>query len=282
MSELLEVKDLHISFTTKDNLIQAVDNISFSLHQGEILGIVGESGSGKSVTALSILRLLSSNANIDKGSVLFKGENLLSKSNEVMRHIRGNEISMIFQDPMTSLNPLFSIGKQINDVIRRHQNVSYKKAKIMVIDNLKDVGVPQPAKRYNSYPHEFSGGMRQRVMIAMALACHPDLLIADEPTTALDVSTQSEILKLLLKMKEELGASIMLITHDLGVVANMCSRVIVMRKGSIVESGSVEQIFNEPQHPYTIELLNSLPSVLNAKENFTIKKSQSVVGTEEG
>lgn len=282
MSELLEVKDLHISFTTKDNLIQAVDNISFSLHQGEILGIVGESGSGKSVTALSILRLLSSNANIDKGSVLFKGENLLSKSNEVMRHIRGNEISMIFQDPMTSLNPLFSIGKQINDVIRRHQNVSYKKAKIMVIDNLKDVGVPQPAKRYNSYPHEFSGGMRQRVMIAMALACHPDLLIADEPTTALDVSTQSEILKLLLKMKEELGTSIMLITHDLGVVANMCSRVIVMRKGSIVESGSVEQIFNEPQHPYTIELLNSLPSVLNAKENFTIKKSQSVVGTEEG
>lgn len=281
MSNLIEIKDLKISFTTKDSLIQAVDNISFSLHEGEILGIVGESGSGKSVTALSILRLLSSNATIANGSILFKNENLLNKSNEVMRYIRGNRISMIFQDPMTSLNPLFTIGRQINDVIRRHQNVSYKKAKTMVIESLKDVGVPYPDKRYNSYPHEFSGGMRQRVMIAMALACRPDLLIADEPTTALDVSTQSEILRLLLKMKNDLGTSIMLITHDLGVVANMCSRVIVMRQGKIVESGGVEEIFNNPQHPYTIELLNSLPSVLNAKEINTLNKSQSSLEAEE-
>lgn len=244
MTEILNVKNLSVEFVTKKEIVNAIADVSLKVYPGEVVGIVGESGSGKSVTASSILRLLPRNSNVKSGRILYEGQNILEMSRKELLNLRGNKISMIFQNPMTSLNPVFTVGSQMNDVIRRHQNKSASEAKKLGIEMFKSVDIPLAEQRYNMYPHEFSGGMRQRVMIAMALACDPDLLIADEPTTALDVSTQSEILKLLIKLKEEHHLSILLITHDLGVIANTCSRVYVMRQGNIIEEGDVNTIFN--------------------------------------
>ncbi len=256
---LLEVKDLEVTFFNRNGKVRAVRGIIFDVKKGEILGIVGESGSGKTVTNLSIMGLLKGTGKVTKGQIIYKGENLLNKSEKEMLKIRGNDIAMIFQDPMTSLNPVFTVGNQITDVIMRHQKLSRKEAKKKTIEMLKMVGIPSAEERYNNYPHEFSGGMRQRAIIAMALSCKPDLLIADEPTTALDVTIQAQILELLKELKEKLNTSIILITHDLGVVANICSRVVVMYGGMIMEEGSVEDIFYTPLHPYTKGLLQSLP-----------------------
>ena len=256
---LLKIEDLKVSFFNHSGEIKVIRGVSFDVEQGEILGLVGESGSGKSVTSLSIMRLIKETGKITKGEITYKGESLLNKSEKEMMKIRGNDIAMIFQDPMTSLNPVFTVGNQISDVIRRHQGLSKSKAKDKAIEMLRIVGIPSPEERYNNYPHEFSGGMRQRVIIAMALSCEPDLLIADEPTTALDVTIQVQILKLLMGLKEKLNTSIILITHDLGVVANTCSRIIVMYGGLIMEEGKVEDIFYAPLHPYTKGLLQSLP-----------------------
>lgn len=258
---LLEIKDLKVSFFNHSGEVKAIRGVSFDVKKGEILGIVGESGSGKSVTSLSVMRLLKGTGKVTNGEVIYKGENLLNKSEKEMMKIRGNDIAMIFQDPMTSLNPVFKVGDQISDVIRRHQGLNKKEARKKAIEMLKMVGIPSPEERYNNYPHEFSGGMRQRAIIAMALSCEPDLLIADEPTTALDVTIQAQILELLMELKEKLNTSIILITHDLGVVANTCSRVIVMYGGLVMEEGSVDDIFYNPLHPYTKGLLRSLPKV---------------------
>ncbi len=256
---LLEIKDLEVSFFNNSGETKAIRGVSFDVKQGEILGLVGESGSGKSVTSLSIMKLIKGTGRITKGKIIYRGENLLNKSEKEMMKIRGNDIAMIFQDPMTSLNPVFTVGNQISDVIRRHQGLSKSEAKEKTIEMLRMVGIPSPEERYNNYPHEFSGGMRQRAIIAMALSCEPDLLIADEPTTALDVTIQAQILELLMDLKEKLSTSIILITHDLGVVANTCTRVIVMYGGLIMEEGKVEDIFYAPLHPYTKGLLQSLP-----------------------
>ena len=257
--KLLEVKNLEVVFNTEDGDITAVNKISFSINKGETIGIVGESGCGKSVTSLAIMRLLSANGRIKSGQILFLGNNLLAKSEKEMRYIRGNEISMIFQEPMTSLNPVFTIGNQIEETIRLHQGLTKNQALEKSIEALKLVGIPLPEKRIKEYPHQLSGGMRQRVMIAMALACNPKLLIADEPTTALDVTIQAQILDLMKKLKESFHTSIMLITHDLGVVAEMAQRVIVMYAGEIVEEGSVRDLFKKPLHPYTEGLMKSIP-----------------------
>jgi oligopeptide transport system ATP-binding protein len=258
---MLKVKDLKVSFFTTDGEVEAVRGVSFHLEKGEILGIVGESGSGKSVTSLSILRLLKSTGKIKAGEIEYKGEDILKKSSNEMLKVRGNEIAMIFQDPMTSLNPVFTVGYQISEVIRRHQRVGKAEAKKRAIEILKLVEIPAPEERYDNYPHEFSGGMRQRAMIAMAICCKPDLLIADEPTTALDVTIQAQILKLMKDLKEKINTSIILITHDLGVVANTCSRVLVMYGGIIMEEASVDDIFYNPHNPYTKGLLLSLPKI---------------------
>ncbi len=259
MKPLLDVQDLHISFFNRHSEVKAVRGVSFQVRKGEVLGIVGESGSGKSVTAQSIMRLLKQNGRIMDGDILFNGQSLLDKSEKEMMKLRGNDIAMIFQDPMTSLNPVFPIGRQISDIVRRHQGFGKSEAKRETVKMLKQVGIPDPDERYDSYPHEFSGGMRQRVLISMALSCHPELLIADEPTTALDVTIQGQILDLLLDLKEELDTSIILITHDLGVVANACNRVLVMYGGLIMEEGTVHEIYDRPMHPYTEGLLKSLP-----------------------
>lgn len=267
MSEnLLEIKDLKVSFFNHGSEVKAIRGVSFHIKKGEILGIVGESGSGKSVTSLSIMRLLKGTGKITGGEIIYKEENLLDKSEKEMMKIRGNHIAMIFQDPMTSLNPVFTVGNQIADVIRRHQKLSRSQAKEKAIEMLNMVGIPSPKERFNSYPHEFSGGMRQRAIIAMALSCKPDLLIADEPTTALDVTIQAQILELLMDLKEKLNTSIMLITHDLGVVANTCSRVIVMYSGQVMEEGSIDDIFYRSLHPYTKGLLQSLPKAKGEKK----------------
>ncbi|WP_438824696.1 ABC transporter ATP-binding protein [Bacillus sp. JJ1474] len=251
---------------SRDHEFEAVRGVSFEVRKGETLGIVGESGSGKSVTARSIMRLLPSPPSFMKdGEILFQGENLANKTEKEMEHIRGRDISMIFQDPMTSLNPTIRIGKQIAESLIKHQKLSKKEAKNQAIELLKLVGIRDSETRYNQYPHEFSGGMRQRVMIAIALACRPTLLIADEPTTALDVTIQAQILNLMKNMQERFGTSIILITHDLGVVAGMCDRVVVMKNGEIVETGTTEEIFESPKHPYTLKLLNALPK-LNEKK----------------
>ncbi|WP_438823977.1 ABC transporter ATP-binding protein [Bacillus sp. JJ1773] len=251
---------------SRDHEFEAVRGVSFEVRKGETLGIVGESGSGKSVTARSIMRLLPSPPSFMKdGEILFQGENLAHKTEKEMEHIRGRDISMIFQDPMTSLNPTIRIGKQIAESLIKHQKLSKKEAKNQAIELLKLVGIRDSETRYNQYPHEFSGGMRQRVMIAIALACRPTLLIADEPTTALDVTIQAQILNLMKNMQERFGTSIILITHDLGVVAGMCDRVVVMKNGEIVETGTTEEIFESPKHPYTLKLLNALPR-LNEKK----------------
>lgn len=276
MSSLLEVRNLKTRFQTDDGSFYAVHDISFSLEAGKTLGIVGESGCGKSVTSLSIMRLIQKPGNIESGEILYNGNNLLKASEEQMRKIRGNEIAMIFQEPMTSLNPVFTCGNQIEEVIELHQpNLSRSQVKELAIEVLKKVGIPSPEKRYDEYPHQLSGGMRQRVMIAMAISCNPKLLIADEPTTALDVTIQAQILDLMRKLQKDFGAGMILITHDLGVVAEMCSDVAVMYAGKIVEYGKVEDIFYRPKHPYTKGLLNSIPHFEAGKK---LDKLQTIPG----
>ena len=253
MSEkMLEVKGMRTSFFTHVGEVKAIRGVDFYLDKGEAVGIVGESGSGKSVTSLSVMRLLQFPGKLTGGEVFFDGEDLAKKSDKEMQTIRGNEISMIFQDPMTSLNPVFTIGNQIMEAIIKHQKMSKDQARQKAIDMLKLVGIPSPEKRIDQYPHEFSGGMRQRAMIAMALSCEPKLLIADEPTTALDVTIQAQILELMKDLKDRLNSSIILITHDLGVVADVCTRIIVMYGGLIMEEGTTEEIFYKPQHPYAL------------------------------
>ncbi|MFS8523226.1 MAG: ABC transporter ATP-binding protein [Limnochordales bacterium] len=262
MAPLLSVRGLKTYFQSEDGLVPAVDGISFDLERGGALGIVGESGSGKSVTSLSIMRLIPSPpGKIVAGEILFEGEDLLKKSEAEMRKIRGNDISMIFQEPMTSLNPVFTVGDQIMEAIMLHQRLDKKAAREKAIEMLKLVGIPEPQRRVDEYPHQLSGGMRQRVMIAMALSCNPKLLIADEPTTALDVTIQAQILDLMRKLREELGTAIILITHDLGVIAEMVEEVIVMYAGQIVERTDVRSLFRSPKHPYTEGLLGSLPKL---------------------
>ncbi len=258
--KILEVENLRTSFFTDEGEVKAVDGVDFSIERGKTIGIVGESGSGKSITSLSILRLIEeSTGKIVDGKILFKGENLLDKSKKEMMKIRGNNISMIFQEPMTSLNPTLTCGEQIAESIRIHQKLGRKEAAVKAVDMLRQVGIPSPEKRAKQYPFELSGGMRQRVMIAIALACNPELLIADEPTTALDVTIQAQILELIKKLQEELGTSLMIITHDLGVVAEMCDKVAVMYCGKVVEYSDARSIFKDPKHPYTVGLLNSVP-----------------------
>lgn len=259
--ELLNVNELRTSFFTHVGEVKAVRGISFQLDQGQVMGIVGESGSGKSVTSLSIMGLLQNPGKIVGGSIEFNGEDLLTCSKSRMRSIRGKDIAMIFQDPMTSLNPVYTVGNQIIEMIRAHENLSKIEAREHAIEMLRLVGIPSPEKRIDNYPHEFSGGMRQRAMIAMALACKPRLLIADEPTTALDVTIQAQILKLIKDLNKELDMTTILITHDLGVVATLCDKIAVMYGGLIMEEGSAEQIFYNPTHPYTMGLLDSIPRV---------------------
>lgn len=260
MEKLLEIQDLHISFKTYGGEVKAVRGVNLHVNKGEVLGIVGESGCGKSVTVHSIMRLLPDSAQIkETSSILFKGQDIVEKSEKEMQKIRGNEISMIFQDPMTSLNPTMKVGKQIGEVLQKHQNTKAGEVRTRAIEMLEMVGIPQPEKRVDQYPHEFSGGMRQRVMIAIALAGKPQLLIADEPTTALDVTIQMQILRLMKDLQSKLETSIILITHDLGVVAEMCDRIAVMYAGQVVEVGTAADIYYRPNHPYTISLLKSIP-----------------------
>jgi len=267
MEPILQVKDLHVSFHVKGGEVQAVRGMNFEIGEGETVAIVGESGSGKSVTAQTIMRLIPSPpSRIKQGEIIFKGENLLNKTNKQMEAIRGKDIGMIFQDPMSSLNPTIKVGKQITEVMIKHQKMSKAEAKVKGIEMLKLVGIKNAEARFDQYPHEFSGGMRQRVMIAIALACRPALLIADEPTTALDVTIQAQILDVMKEMQQRLGTSIILITHDLGVVAGMCDKVIVMYAGEVVETGTVMEIFKNPQHPYTRGLLRSMPRLDQKKD----------------
>jgi peptide/nickel transport system ATP-binding protein len=258
---LLEVKGLRTSFYTRDGIVRAVDGIDFSVDRGEIMGLVGESGCGKSVTSLSIMRLVAKPGRTDAGEVLFDGSDLLTLSNDEMRKIRGDRISMIFQQPTSSLNPVWDIGRQIEEVLRIHRGLKGKVARDRALQLLKMVGIPDPERRLRNFPHEMSGGMAQRVMIAMALACEPELLIADEPTTALDVTIQAQILDLMRELRDQTGTAIILITHDLGVVAEMCDRVAVMYAGEIVEHTDVTSLFRDPKHPYTRGLIASIPVV---------------------
>lgn len=260
MSKLLEVKNLKTSFRTHIGDVQAVRGVSLYLDKGEALGIVGESGCGKSVTMMSIMRLLADNAIIESDEIIFNGKDITNPTENDMQEIRGNEMAMIFQDPMTSLNPLFTVGDQLTEHLIKHKKISKKEAKNLAIKMLDMVGIPSPESRLNQYPHEFSGGMRQRVMIAMSLICDPKLIIADEPTTALDVTIQAQILDLMKDLKNKINTSIILITHDLGVVADLCTRINVMYGGIIVEEGSDEDIFYNGKHPYTWGLLNSVPN----------------------
>ena len=262
MEPILQIENLKTSFMTSNGEVQAVRGVSFSVGKGEIVGLVGESGSGKSVTSMSILKLLADTAKIKEGKILFEGEDLTQYSKAQMRKIRGGKISMIFQDPMSSLNPLIPVGKQVAEMIREHHPEKSKEdIKKEVLELFSRVRIPEPEKRYKSFPHEFSGGMRQRVMIAMALANRPELLIADEPTTALDVTIQDQILKQLRELKKEYGTSIIFITHDLGVVAELCDRVVVLYGGLVMEEASIFDIFEHPSHPYTLGLLASIPAL---------------------
>ena len=260
MSMLLEVKDLHTSFFTPAGEVKAVNGVSFNLDRRKVLGIVGESGSGKSVTAYSIMQILERTGKIISGSIRFDGQELVNAGEKVMKTIRGNRISIIFQDPMTSLNPTYTIGRQLMEAILLHTNRDRQQAKERAVEMLRLVNINEPEKRIRQYPFEFSGGMRQRIMIAMALACEPDILIADEPTTALDVTIQAQILELMKSLQEELGMAIIMITHDLGVVAQLCDEVIVMYAGSICEQGTADEIFSNPRHEYTKGLLRSIPT----------------------
>lgn len=259
MKKILEVKNLRTTFFTHVGEVQAVRGISFDLEEGDILGIVGESGSGKSVTSLSIMGLVDDPGRITEGEILFESIDLSKLTNEEMAEYRGNEISMIFQDPMTSINPVFSIGNQMIEVIMRHTKMTKEEARQRAIELLKMVGIPEPEVRIKNYPHQFSGGMRQRVMIAMAISCNPKLLIADEPTTALDVTIQAQILELMRSLKDKINSSVILITHDLGVIAEICNKVIVMYGGMIMEKSDIYSLYEKPQHPYTRGLLQSVP-----------------------
>ena len=261
MASLLSVENLQVQFQTKKGINTAVDGVSFSVEKGRILGIVGESGCGKSVTSMSILQLLGSNARISGGSIKLDGKELIGLPEKEMCRIRGNDIAMIFQDPMTALNPTLTIGTQLMEPIMLHQNCGKKEAWTRAVDVLKRVGIAAPEKRMKEYPHQLSGGMRQRVMIAMAVSCEPRLLIADEPTTALDVTIQAQILELMQELRKKLGMSIIMITHDLGVVASMCEKIAVMYAGHIVEYGTTDEIFYQPGHEYTKGLINSIPKL---------------------
>jgi peptide/nickel transport system ATP-binding protein/oligopeptide transport system ATP-binding protein len=264
MSHLLAVNHLQTHFPTRAGLVRAVDDVSFYLDRGELLGLVGESGCGKSITALSIMRLIAPPGKIVGGQISFDDKNLLKLSDREMRAIRGDDIAMIFQDPMTSLNPVFTVGEQIAEALRLHRKLSRKAAREAAIEAMREVSIPDPARRINDYPHQLSGGMRQRVMIAMALACDPKLLIADEPTTALDVTIQAQILELLNELRKNRELAVLLITHDLGVVAEVADRVAVMYTGRIVEESPVEELFARPRHPYTEGLLRSVPKLTSA------------------
>ncbi|MEI3230387.1 MAG: ABC transporter ATP-binding protein [Gordonibacter pamelaeae] len=256
---LLSVKNLSTEFPVKKGIVKAVEDVSFDVDAGEILAIVGESGSGKSVTSLSVMGLLAEPGHVAGGSMEFEGKDLVHLSEREYRELRGNDMAMIFQEPMTSLNPVYRVGKQIVEAIRTHENVSKKEARERAIDMLRKVGIPSPEKRIDDYPHQMSGGMRQRVMIAMALSCNPKLLIADEPTTALDVTIQAQILDLLRRLRDDTGMAVLLITHDLGVVSETADRVVVMYCGQVVEEAEVRTLFDHPMHPYTLGLLKSIP-----------------------
>lgn len=276
MEHILEVKDLQTSFLTSSGEVKAVRGVSFFVNKWESVGIVGESGSGKSVTSLSVMQLLVGTGKIIGGSVKLNGRELVGLSPKEMRSIRGKEVAMIFQDPMTSLNPLIPVGEQVGEMLWSHdKSLSKAQREERVIDLFRMVRIPEPETRLKSFPHEFSGGMRQRVMIAMALACKPDLLIADEPTTALDVSIQDQILKLMRSIQKEMGMSIMFITHDLGVVAELCSRVLVMYGGLIMEEANIYDVFENPLHPYTMGLIASIPDINQDKS----KKLQPIIGS---
>ncbi len=267
---LLEIKNLKISFNVDKYQLEAIHGINLTLEKGKSLGIVGESGCGKSVTAMSIMNLLPSNAIINSGEIFYENKDILTLPKSELRKIRGKKIALIPQDPMTSLNPLYTIGEQILEAVELHSPYKGNKAREVVIQALKDVQIPDPSEKYNAYPHQLSGGMRQRVIIAMALSCNSELLIADEPTTALDVTVQAQILQLIKKLQKERDLSLLLITHDLGVVFNTCDKIAVMYSGSIVEKGTIDEIFKKPKHPYTIGLLNSLPN----KENCELQTIQ--------
>ncbi len=282
--KILDVRGLKTYFYTEDGVVKAVDGVDFHVKHGEVLGLVGESGCGKSVTSLSVMRLVGVPGKIVAGEVLFEGQNILELPDGDMQSIRGNRISMIFQQPTSSLNPVFKVGDQIAEVLNVHMKLSRSETRVQVINLLQTVGIPEPAKRVDAYPHELSGGMAQRVMIAMALACVPELLIADEPTTALDVTIQAQILDLLRNLRSRMNTSIILITHDLGIVAEMCDRVAVMYAGRLVEESDVTTLFAEPSHPYTIGLIGSVPVLGQVKQRLdTIPGSvPNLIGMPEG
>jgi oligopeptide/dipeptide ABC transporter ATP-binding protein len=275
---LLRIEDLHTYFFTYEGVVKAVNGIDLAIRKGETLGLVGESGCGKSVTSLSIMRLTPRpHGRTVKGSIFFDGINLLELSEKKMRDVRGNMVSMIYQEPMTALNPVYTVGNQITEAIRRHQMVSRKRAVELAVEMLQKVGIPNPDKRLQEYPHQLSGGMRQRVMIAMALSCNPKLLIADEPTTALDVTIQAQILDLMNKLKKDMGASILLITHDLAVIAEMAQSVAVMYAGRIVEYAEVVEFYTDPKHPYTLGLMDSIPKMDDVPPDRLLKAIPGVV-----
>jgi peptide/nickel transport system ATP-binding protein len=277
-NKLLEIKGLKTYFYTDDGVVPAVDGVDIAIYEGETVGIVGESGCGKSVTSLTTMRLTP--GKVVEGSITFQQKDILALSDEEMRELRGNEMAMIFQEPMTSLNPVFTIGQQIGEAVEIHMKMSKQMARERSIEMLKRVGIPRPDQIVDEYPHQLSGGMRQRVMIAMAMACNPKLLIADEPTTALDVTIQAQILDLMRDLKEKQGTAIMMITHDLGVVAEMCDRVIVMYAGKVVEEADVVTLFTKPQHPYTQGLMKSIPSLESAERRlYSIKGNVPIPGT---
>jgi peptide/nickel transport system ATP-binding protein len=272
---LIEVKDLKVQFATEDGLVRAVDGVSFELSRGQVLGIVGESGSGKSVTAMTLLGLTREKNTRFEGEVLYKGRNVLAMNERELQEVRGNEMSMIFQDPMTSLNPVYTVGAQISEAIQIHEDTDKRAARLRSIELLKQVGIPNAESRVDNYPHEFSGGMRQRAMIAMALACNPDVLIADEPTTALDVTIQAQIIELVDRLKDEFNSAVILITHDLGVVADIADEIVVMYAGRVVERASTRQLFYDPQMPYTWGLLGSIPRLDRPRQ----ERLHSIKGT---
>ena len=269
---ILKIRGLKTQFFTSKGVVPAVDGVDITVRAGEAVGLVGESGCGKSMTAMSVMQLLQHPGRVVDGEILLKGENLLEKTPRQMCDIRGNEISMIFQEPMTSLNPVYTIGKQVMEAVRQHQDVSKEEAKKIAIDIFKRIGIPEPEKRFYSYPHQLSGGLRQRVMIGMAMVCNPALMICDEPTTALDVTIEAQILYLIKEMQKEKGTAVIMITHNLGVVAESCDYVYVMYAGKIMEEASVYEIFEHPTHPYTYGLLNSIPKTTEVKDHlFTIR-----------